>query len=144
MSFVSDPTASKPEFLMMEKLLRSAKNSIERKSISSKLLTTFRIDETHKPPEEEPPSDGFTQQQLEQEQQQREHLDFLAKQTADVLEQEKVLSDVTEAVRDVINQGHITVESVDQIVAEAKEKMVEGNEDLNVAEREQTKRCQIS
>jgi hypothetical protein len=130
----SDPTAAEhiPEF-------RAAKNDLERAAATLQA----QIDEAQKS-SPAPAEDDITQEQLRISREENEHMNFIQAQTDDILVSMRVLNDLTRQVGKVIESGHNTILRIDPKVADARTEMIEGNKELEKAERHQEKTCQVA
>jgi methyl-accepting chemotaxis protein len=131
----SDPNGSQlqPQLSQVKSQLEQAAGDIQTK-----------IEEVQKPKSAAAglPPDA-TQEQLQLAQDQASHLEFLQNQTQSIVEDSKVLNQLTHEVADVIQDSHEKIVKIDQTVAEAKEEMVEGNAELVEAEDHQKKTCNV-
>ena len=80
--------------------------------------------------------------QLTEEEMLNNQLEFTERQVAEIVEDQKALKETTEALKQKIDEQHEVVIKVDNTVEEAKNEMVSGNEDLEIAKKNQPK-CRI-
>jgi hypothetical protein len=70
-------------------------------------------------------------------------LAMLQRETEEILRRQRALTILQKQIGEVIQRDHATVVRIDRIVEEAKDNMVEGNENICVAERDQ-KGCLVA
>lgn len=77
-----------------------------------------------------------SQAQMEAEQQAAD-LEFMERETGQVLSDMQEVNKATHQLNNMISQQHETLVKIDKDIAEAKEEMIAGNADLDVAEEDQ-------
>jgi chemotaxis protein histidine kinase CheA len=90
-----------------------------------------------------PGGKSLQQAELDQIEEDTSRLQFLERETGEILESQRVIQQITEQVGQVIDESHVKVVHIEQVVTEAKEEMVTGNEELAKAEEHQ-KTCDIA
>jgi hypothetical protein len=121
-------------------MLDEMKVKIERAAIAF----DARFEETQ-PPSSTSKSDA-TQEQLEIQvvQEQDEHLRMLSVEIERIVEESRIVNELSHEVRTLIDRDHAKIQHVEAVVSEAKGHMVEGNRELSVAEEHQQKTCVVA
>jgi hypothetical protein len=83
------------------------------------------------------------QAELQQIQDDTSRLQFLERETGQILESQKVINQLTQQVGEVIDRDHEKVVHIDETIEDAKDDMVTGNEELAAAEEHQ-KACDVA
>jgi hypothetical protein len=89
-------------------------------------------------------ADYDMQEQLRISREQNEDITFLSEQTERILTDMRVLALLTEQVGEAVRKSHITVVRIDGTIADGKDQMIEGNQELEKAEDHQKKTCQVA
>jgi uncharacterized small protein (DUF1192 family) len=103
-----------------------------------------RVEETQ-PPSSTCKSEA-TQEQLEIQvvQEQDEHLRMLTIEIERIVEESRIVNELSHEISTLIERDHKTVQHVDAVVSKAKDDMVKGNRELSVAEEHQRKTCVVA
>ena len=89
------------------------------------------------------PEGGSTEQGQEMTQEDRDaaEIDLISRQAEDIAADMAALKDTTYQVHEQIEKDHVKLQHIDETVTEAKTEMVEGNKELEIAEKHQKKTC---
>ncbi|OHS99157.1 hypothetical protein TRFO_34475 [Tritrichomonas foetus] len=88
-----------------------------------------------------PAQPGMTEEQM-QVMQQADELEYVGRQVEEIVTMQKDLNELTHKVDDKITEDHEKVVKIDNHIEDAKNEMIEGNKDLEHAEKDQ-KKCNI-
>ena len=80
-------------------------------------------------------------QQVAQYDAEAAEIDLISRQAEDIAADMAALKETTYQVHDQIQNDHEKLQHIDETVTEAKENMVEGNKELEIAEKHQKKTC---
>jgi chromosome segregation ATPase len=119
--------------------------ALDQRYQSAKAAFAQKKEQANAPPPPPTGPDGkpLQQSELAQIEADASQLEFLQRETSDILESQRVIHDITAQVGDVIDRDHQKVVHIDETVEEAKQEMVQGNEELAQAEEHQ-KSCNIA
>ena len=95
----------------------------------------------HEKEEQEKQMANLSEEQR-QEMQQADELEYVGRQAEEINKMAKDLNEITHKVDDKITEDHEKVVRIDDHIENAKNEMVEGNKDLDHAEKDQ-KKCNI-
>jgi molybdopterin-guanine dinucleotide biosynthesis protein len=80
---------------------------------------------------------------IAKEQEQTEELDYLNEQLPKLIEDLRVVNELTRMTAEVINQDHLKIVRIDETISLSQDCMIHGNAELERAEKYQKKTCQI-
>lgn len=100
-----------------------------------------KYEEIHKREAEQKAMENLSEEQL-QVMQQSDELEYIGRQAEEINKMAKDLNEITHKVDDKITEDHEKVVKIDEHIETAKNEMVEGNKDLDHAEKDQ-KKCNI-